>query len=110
MLCHDTGCKPLLPSANIWWLFGDLTTVVLQKIDGSPWDGSAIAQEFAGEILRRIGREPHVPLGAFVDRASGTRAAHSGAHPTRTNGVHPNFGNATASCEVTPFSAVLEMQ
>jgi hypothetical protein len=49
--------------------------------DGSPWDGLAIAQEFAGQILRRS-------VGPFLDRASGARAAHIGAHLAGTNGVH----------------------
>src|SRR5438094_4479462 len=74
---------------------------------GSPRNFLAITQEFTGKPLWRFTRQPYDP--SSTDRVAFRPPISVRTQPGQTE-FTANFGNAAASCDVTPFSAVLEMQ
>src|SRR3954469_5587111 len=52
-----------------------------------PGNDFAVLDEFAGEIVRRVGRQPDDGGSAFGDRASRVFAAHIGTNPAGADAV-----------------------
>src|ERR1051326_3317250 len=69
-------------------MFSNTPAKVNPAVERSPRNHFAVFHEFAGEIVRRVSREPDDRGGAFGDGAGRVLTAHVGPDPAWAHAVH----------------------